>query len=80
MIPTELQSVIIKIALLDRIIQEARQAGDERWVEPARQARILNERRVELLREERARQGLEQPEPIRIQAKVCRMGAKGEKP
>lgn len=77
---SELQAIAIKLRILDQIIREARDAGDERWHEPARQAAQLNARRAELLRQQRERDGIPEPPAQRINATVGRMGAKGEKP
>ena len=70
----ELQSTDIKLAILNKIILEARADGDERWKEAARQAEILNEQRSVILKA----QG-NTPPPTTIKAKVGTMGAKGRK-
>ena len=74
----ELIEIDFKLGVLDKIIQEARANGDERWQEAARQAAILNQQRGALLKAEYEKQGIDKP-PTRITATVGVMGAKGER-
>lgn len=76
--PTPLQGIVIKLLILDEIIKEAREAGDERWKEAARQARELNKQRIELIRDERRRRGIPEPSAQTIHASIGLMGARGE--
>lgn len=71
----ELRDIELRIMILDKILQEARQVGDERWKEPARQIEQLNEQRGQIIKAERERRGLELPQ-VTIQAKLGTMGAK----
>lgn len=71
----ELQEIEFKLKILDKIIQEARTNGDERWKNAAAQAEQLNEQRSALIKAEYQKRG-EVPPQTTIQAKVGMMGAK----
>lgn len=61
--------VELRIKILDAVIREARENGDERWVEPARQAAILNEERGMLMKLLRQERGEHEPDAVSVQVK-----------
>ena len=66
----------MRLGLLSKIIREAQKAGDERWIEPARQQRVVNEILVRKIREARRQAGELEPEPVRVGMQSARLKAK----
>lgn len=63
----------IRLGLLNKIIREAQAAGDERWKEPARQQRLVNEALVKKIKDTRRQAGELEPEPVKVGMRPARM-------
>ena len=77
---TRVQYVNLRLSILDQVIREAQEDGDERWKNLLPQVESLNEQRAQALEEERQQQGIPEPEPLLIQAKIGHTKVKGLKP
>ena len=71
----ELNDINIRIAVLGRIIDEARADGDERWVVPAAQARELSTRRHQVLTRLRERGVLPTPSEVVVRTRIASTAA-----
>ena len=63
----------IRLGLLNKIIREAQKVGDDRWKEPARQQRAVNEVLIRKIKEARHQAGEPEPEPIRVGMQSARL-------
>lgn len=69
--------LILRIRIAIMVMEEARNEGDERWKSLAEQQVVpLQAALAELKKRKRQAEGLPEPEPIVIHAKVGHVGAK----
>lgn len=65
-----------RLGLLSKIIREAQKVGDDRWEEPARQQRVVNEALVKKIKDARCQAGELEPEPVKVGMQAARLKAK----